>query len=84
MNWGLIRLAQGSAASLSVVPAQDVLGLGSEARMNTPSVKDGNYHWRMQPGVLTPNLAKKLATLAEVTDRLPAEFPVPQQEDFLA
>jgi len=52
--------------------------------MNTPSVKDGNYHWRMQPGVLTPNLAKKLATLAEVKDRLPAEFPVPQQEDFLA
>ncbi|HZQ69142.1 MAG TPA: 4-alpha-glucanotransferase [Terriglobales bacterium] len=84
INWGLIRLAQGSAASLSVVPVQDVLGLGSEARMNTPSMKDGNYHWRMQPGVLTTELAKKLAALAEVTDRLPAPVPVPQQEDFLA
>ena len=84
INWGLIRLGQGSAASLAVAPVQDVLGLGSEARMNTPSVKDGNYHWRMQPGVLAQDLAKKLASLAEVTDREPTPVPIPQQEDFLA
>src|SRR5439155_21050425 len=84
INWGLIRLAQGSAASLAVAPVQDVLGLGSEARMNTPSVTDGNYHWRMPPGALTQELAKKLADLAEVTDRLPAPVPLPQQEDSLA
>ena len=70
-NWGLIRLAQGSPAEFSIVPLQDVLGLGSEARLNTPSTTVGNYHWRYQPGSLKPELAKKLAALAEVTDRLP-------------
>ena len=71
VNWGLIRLAQSSPASFSIVPLQDVLGLGSEARLNTPSTTVGNYHWRFQPGSLKPKLAKKLAALAEVTDRLP-------------
>jgi 4-alpha-glucanotransferase len=70
-NWGLIRLAQSSPASFSIAPLQDILGLGSEARLNTPSTKVGNYHWRCQPGSLRPELAKKLAALAEVTDRLP-------------
>jgi 4-alpha-glucanotransferase len=84
VNWGLIRAAQASAASLSVVPLQDVLGLGSEARLNTPSHKEGNYHWRSQPGSLTPVLAEKLAALAEVTDRLPQPLPVPAQEEFVA
>jgi 4-alpha-glucanotransferase len=70
-NWGLIRLAQSSPASFSIAPLQDVLGLGSEARLNTPSTKVGNYHWRCQPGSLRPELARKLAALAEVTDRLP-------------
>ena len=71
VNWGLIRLAQSSAANFSIAPLQDVLGLGSEARLNTPSTKIGNYHWRCQPGSLKPEFAKKLAALAEVTDRLP-------------
>jgi len=53
MNWALIRLAQESVASLAVVPLQDVLGLGSEGRLNTPSVTDGNFRWRYQPGSLT-------------------------------
>ena len=72
VNWALIRLAQSSVAEFSVVPLQDVLGLGAEARMNTPSTLDGNYHWRYQPGYLTPSLAQRLANLAEVTDRLPS------------
>jgi len=84
INWAMIRAAQGSAASLSVVPLQDVLGLGSEARMNTPSKKDGNYHWRFQPGSLTAALAEKLANLAEVTDRVPQPLPVPPSEHFIA
>ena len=71
VHWGLMRLAQSSPASFSIVPLQDVLGLGSEARLNTPSTTVGNYHWRFQPGSLKPELAKKLAALAEVTDRLP-------------
>ena len=71
VNWGLIRLAHLSPAAAAIVPLQDVLSLGSEARMNTPSVAEGNYHWRYQPGALHTELAKKLASLAEVTDRLP-------------
>ena len=70
-NWGLIRLAQSSPASFSIVPVQDILGVGSEARLNTPSTHEGNYHWRYRPGSLTPEHARKLGALAEVTDRLP-------------
>ena len=70
-NWGLIRLAQSSQAAFSIVPLQDVFGLGSEARLNTPSTHTGNYHWRYEDGALNPELATKLAALAAVTDRLP-------------
>jgi 4-alpha-glucanotransferase len=84
INWALIRAAQASVASFSIVPLQDVLGLGSEARLNTPSVKTGNYHWRYQPGSLTRDLAERLSNLAEVTDRLPQPVSVPPGEDFAA
>lgn len=83
-NWGLIRLAQSSPANFSVVPLQDVLGLGSEARLNTPSTHTGNYHWRCQPGSLKPELARKLSAIAEVTDRLPQEIPTHAAEQFFA
>jgi len=83
-NWGLIRLAQSSPANLSVVPLQDVLGLGSEARLNTPSTHTGNYHWRFHAGALKPELAAKLAAIAEITDRLPEPMPVPPPEEFVA
>ena len=83
-NWGLIRLAQSSPANFSVVPLQDILGLGSEARLNTPSTHTGNYHWRSEPGALKPELAAKLAALAEVTDRLPESVPVSPAEKFIA
>jgi len=84
INWAMIRAAQGSPASLAVFPLQDVLGLGSEARMNTPSKKDGNYHWRYQPGSLKPDLARKLAAMAEVSDRLPPPVQGPPGDDFVA
>jgi 4-alpha-glucanotransferase len=83
----LIRLAQSSPAHFSIVPLQDLLGLGSEARLNTPSTTVGNYHWRQQLGSLKPELAGKLAALAEVTDRLPeppanaAETPLRDAKD---
>jgi 4-alpha-glucanotransferase len=83
-NWGLIRLAQSSPASFSVVPLQDVLGLGNEARLNTPSISVGNYHWRLQAGLLKPVLAKKLAALADVTDRLPEPTQLPEAQSFIA
>ena len=84
VNWALIRLAQSSVASLSVVPLQDVLGLGSEGRLNTPSKHEGNYHWRLHPGALKRELAERLAQLAEVTDRLPQPVPAASQHDFVA
>jgi 4-alpha-glucanotransferase len=84
MNWAMIRAAQGSPASLSVAPLQDVLGLGSEARLNVPSVKSGNFRWRFLPGALAAPLAAKLASLAEVTDRLPQPLSVPPDQNFVA
>jgi 4-alpha-glucanotransferase len=84
IQWSLIRAAQASVASLSVVPLQDVLGLGSEARLNIPSVKTGNFRWRYQLDALTGILIKRLANLAEVTDRLPQPVPIPPPEDFAA
>jgi 4-alpha-glucanotransferase len=83
-NWGLIRLAQSSSASFSVVPLQDVLGLGSEARLNTPSTSVGNYYWRYQVGALKPGLTEKLAALAEVTDRLPEPTVPVDPQSFIA
>jgi 4-alpha-glucanotransferase len=69
-HWGLIELAYASRAGLAVVPAQDVLGLGNEARMNRPGVTDGNWSWQLEPGALTPALARRLRGLAERNDRL--------------
>ena len=63
--WELIELAYSSPASLAIVPAQDVLGLGSEARMNRPGTSTGNWEWRLEPGQLTPALARRLRGLAE-------------------
>jgi 4-alpha-glucanotransferase len=84
IHWAFIRAAQTSVAEFALVPLQDVLGLGSEARMNTPSLHGGNWKWRLAPGQFTPELIAKLAHLAEVTDRLPQAFPVLADEDFAA
>jgi 4-alpha-glucanotransferase len=54
---------------MAIFPVQDLLELGPEARMNTPSVPDGNWSWRLPEGSLTPQLAAKLAALVDVTDR---------------
>jgi 4-alpha-glucanotransferase len=71
VHWAFIRAAQASVAELCVVPLQDALGLGSEARMNRPSHSMGNWGWRYRQGALTGELADKLAALVEVTDRAP-------------
>jgi 4-alpha-glucanotransferase len=63
--WEVIEIAYRSPASLAIVPAQDVLGLGSEARMNRPGTATGNWQWRLEPGRLTPGLARRLRELAE-------------------
>ncbi len=67
--WPLIRTTEASVAQLAVVPAQDLLELGSEARMNTPAVAWGNWSWRAPEGCWKPELAARLAGLVEMTDR---------------
>ena len=69
IHWAFIRAAFASVAILTVVPVQDVLGLDGTARMNIPSKPGGNWSWRLDHVALTPELADKLATLTEVTDR---------------
>ena len=84
IQWAMIRAASNSVASLCVVPLQDALGLGSEARMNVPSREQGNWRWRFGLESLCPEVAKKLAALAEVSDRLPQPLPVTANEDWVA
>lgn len=66
----LIELAFKSPANLAVAPLQDVLGLGSEARMNYPGRLGGNWSWRYGEAVLEPGLAAGLRTLAEANRRV--------------
>jgi 4-alpha-glucanotransferase len=84
IHWAFIRAAQCSPASLSIIPLQDILGLGSEARMNTPSVYGGNWRWRFAEDQLEPALSAKLALLAEVSDRLPEPFSLQTSDSFFA
>ena len=69
-HWGLIEIAMRSRASLAIVPAQDVLGLGSEARMNRPGQLYGNWVWRLEPGQLGPDAAARLRKATERGRRL--------------
>jgi 4-alpha-glucanotransferase len=64
-----MRAAQGSVAEIAIAPAQDLLELGSEARMNTPAVAAGNWSWRAPGCCWTEALAERLAALTDVTDR---------------
>ena len=84
IHWAFIRAAHCSPASLSLIPLQDVLGLGSEARMNTPSVYGGNWRWRFDQGQLTGEVAAKLALLAELSDRVPKPFSTVPDDTFYA
>jgi 4-alpha-glucanotransferase len=70
-HWSLIELALQSRAALSIVLAQDVLGLGSDARMNRPGELYGNWSWRLAPGQLTAELAARLRTGTAHGRRLP-------------
>jgi len=75
MVWPLIRSTARSVADLALYPVQDILELGSEARMNVPSHPTGNWSWRCPENVLTPELAQKLGAITEVTDRDKHEPP---------
>jgi 4-alpha-glucanotransferase len=68
--WGLIRLAQASPAGMAIMQAQDVLGLGSDARMNDPARASGSWRWQMERGALTPALARRLREATEEGGRM--------------
>lgn len=68
INWDLIRLVLESKASTAIVPVQDILGLGSEGRMNTPGREEGNWTWRMQD-VPSPAATERLAELTRTARR---------------
>jgi 4-alpha-glucanotransferase len=65
----MIRAAATSVADMCLFPLQDILELGSEARMNVPSQSENNWAWRYEPGSLKAESAAKLAALMEMTDR---------------
>ena len=70
--WSLIRLAHTSPAELAMVQLQDVLGLGSEARMNVPGTAVGSWRWKLEPGALAEDSAARLRASTEEAGRVPA------------
>ncbi len=68
-HWQLIRLAYASAANTAIIPMQDLLGLGPEARMNTPGRLKGNWTWRLSPDIPLSTLAKELRHQTERSGR---------------
>jgi 4-alpha-glucanotransferase len=71
-SWRLLELALSSRCALAIVPLQDVLGLGNEARLNRPGELGGNWRWRLAPGEPTPAHAERLRAAAARTGRLAA------------
>jgi len=69
VNWVFIRTVLASVAEVAIVPLQDVLGLGSDARMNLPGTVSGNWKWRFQSGALTKDLSERLRRLTFLYDR---------------
>jgi 4-alpha-glucanotransferase len=69
INWVMIRAVIASVADTAIVPLQDVLGLGTEARMNLPGRVSNNWKWRYRPGALTKDLSARLRSLVTLYDR---------------
>ncbi|GAB4386042.1 MAG: 4-alpha-glucanotransferase [Elainellaceae cyanobacterium] len=73
VHWDLIRLASSSVANLAIVPLQDILGLGTESRMNFPGQMEGNWAWRYQGWVLTDEIRDRLRQTTELFGRAPGQ-----------
>ncbi|MDM8547312.1 4-alpha-glucanotransferase [Candidatus Venteria ishoeyi] len=71
MPWPMIRSVFSSVARLSIVPMQDILGLGTAHRMNTPGVAEGNWRWRFSWDDIPNNLDQRLKSIIECYGRLP-------------
>ena len=71
IHWDMIRAVQSSVADIAIVPMQDVLGLGSDARMNLPATSGGNWQWRMKEEEFSHELVTRLRDLCELFARTP-------------
>lgn len=69
IHWDMIRLALASVADTAIIPMQDLLGLGTSARMNAPSTASGNWRWRFHDAQLTPAIRRRLAEMTTVYGR---------------
>jgi 4-alpha-glucanotransferase len=69
IHWKMIRAVMMSVASVAIMPVQDLLGLGTDARMNRPGQETGNWSWRLPAGALTPALAARLLDLTVTSER---------------
>ena len=74
--WAMIRQAAESVATKCIIPLQDILHLGSDARMNIPAAPSGNWAWRYAPNALHPDFATQLAAIMEMTDRDGYQKPI--------
>jgi 4-alpha-glucanotransferase len=72
----MIKAAAGSVARTCIFPLQDILHLGSEARMNVPAAPAGNWTWRYKPDALHPDFATQLSAVMAMTDRDGYQKPV--------
>jgi 4-alpha-glucanotransferase len=70
IHWDFIRALLVSVADTAIVPLQDVLGLGSEARMNLPGRSEGNWRWRYRTSDLTPEVRRRLRAITEASGRV--------------
>ena len=72
INWDMIHMASGSVADTAIFPLQDILGLGTEGRMNKPGSGSNNWEWRTVPGAVTDEMRQRLANLTRVYGRWPS------------
>jgi len=75
--WAMIRAALAAPANTAIVPAQDLLGLGTEARMNFPGIAKGNWGWRLKEGALNQKVAQRLRSITLKFGRLTTGNRVP-------
>ncbi|MBD2020205.1 4-alpha-glucanotransferase [Leptolyngbya sp. FACHB-36] len=74
IHWDLIRLALSSISNTAIIPVQDLLGFGSDARMNVPSKAEGNWQWRYHSHALTSEIRDRLCKLTKLCGRAPAHW----------
>ena len=70
LAFSFVKLAMGSVSKLCIIPMQDWLGLGDEARINTPSTLGGNWVWRMKKGAFTKKLATDIRRITKLYARI--------------